>query len=110
MRGDGTLAVAPGSAAAIVGDTWTFTPGFVLTLSGALTLPSTVMIVVDGPIPAGRMNLVDFRGATIANLDEVNFVLVGGDATDRVTLRNGWSIQPGHREHFDAPVIRAVNG
>jgi hypothetical protein len=84
------LAVTPEGKVAIVGDTWTFTPGAVLTLSGALTLPSTVMIVVDGPIPAGRMNLVDFRGATISNLDEVNFVLVGGDATDRVTLRGGW--------------------
>ncbi|HON46900.1 MAG TPA: PA14 domain-containing protein, partial [Kiritimatiellia bacterium] len=100
MRGDGTLAVAPGSAAAIVGDTWTFTPGSVLTLSGALTLPSTVMIVVDGPIPAGRMNLVDFRGATIANLDEVNFVLVGGDATDRVSLRGGWLYTTGSQGTF----------
>jgi hypothetical protein len=72
----------------------------VLTLSGALTLPSTVMIVVDGPIPAGRMNLVDFRGATIANLDEVNFVLVGGDATDRVSLRGGWLYTTGSQGTF----------
>ena len=86
--------------AAIAGDTWTFTPNAVLTLSGVLTLPTAVTIVVDGPIPAGRMNLVDFRGATISNLDEVNFVLVGGDATDRVTLRNGWLYTTGSQGTF----------
>ncbi|NLC81392.1 MAG: hypothetical protein GX748_09435 [Lentisphaerae bacterium] len=76
--------------AAIAGDTWTFTPNAVLTLSGVLTLPTAVTIVVDGPIPDGRMNLVDLRGATVLNLDEVTFTLVGGDSTDRVSLRDGW--------------------
>ncbi|MBP7636873.1 MAG: autotransporter-associated beta strand repeat-containing protein [Kiritimatiellae bacterium] len=90
VRGDGTLTVAPEGTAAIAGDTWTFTPGAVLTLSGVLTLPTNVTIVIDGPIPDGRMNLVDLRGATVLNLEEVTFTLVGGDSTDRVSLRDGW--------------------
>ena len=90
VLGDSALSVAPEGRAAIAGDTWTFTPGAVLTVTGAVALPETVTIVIDGTIPNSRMNLVDFSGAEITNLAEVNFVLAGGDATDRVNFRNGW--------------------
>lgn len=90
VSGDSALTVAPQGQAAIAGDTWTFTPGAVLTVTGAVTLPETVTIVIDGTIPNGRLNLVDFRGAEIVNLAEVTFVLAGNDATDRVNFRNGW--------------------
>ncbi|HPS06355.1 MAG TPA: PA14 domain-containing protein [Kiritimatiellia bacterium] len=90
VSGNAALAITSQSQAILRGDTWTFMAGAVLTVTGKVTLPTTVYVAVDGTIPDGRMNLADFRSAEIENLADVTFVLVGGDATDRVNFRDGW--------------------
>ncbi len=89
VLGNGALSIAGGKAA-LGGDTWTFKPGALLTVSGTVTLPETVHIVIDGTIPNGRMNLVDFRGANIENLAAVNFVIDGDDGKTLLVYRDGW--------------------
>ena len=88
--GSGTLAIASQNQAILRGTTWTFNAGSLLTLTGRVTLPSTVHVVINGTIPRGRMNLADLTGATISNIDSVTFVLDGDDGKTQLVYRNGW--------------------
>ena len=90
VSGNSTLAIASQGLALLSGSTWTFNAGSLLTLTGRVTLPSTVHVVINGTIPKGRMNLADLTGATITNIGSVTFVLDGDDGKTQLVYRNGW--------------------
>jgi autotransporter-associated beta strand protein len=90
VLGNSALTVAPEGQAALGGAVWTFKPWSLLTLTGTVTVPSVVHIAIDGAIPRGRMNVVDFRSANVSNLAGVTFVLDGGDGKTFLIYREGW--------------------
>ncbi len=89
VRGASACHIDDAGWAAFRGTTWTFVPGAVLTVTGTVTLPETVLVAIEGEIPQGRTDLANFRGADIMNAESVNFVLENDDGKTFLIFRDG---------------------
>jgi len=87
VQGSGQVAIAPESLAEFTGDNWAFVGGNVLTLTGKVTLPSTVYVTVTGDLPRGRIDLADLSGATLTA--PVQWVLASCPVNATLGFRNG---------------------